>query len=212
MQYVVEAILETLRGDAKAAQRAAELCIEVSRAHGLAVFLSDGIGYLGWARVELEDRKAGIAQLNECISTHIEQGNRVYIPFFQGLLAEIEGREGGSEAGLKRIDEAIALTSEMGTRWCEAFLLHIRGKILLNFNPASTEAAESAFSAAIAVARQQKARGFELRAALSLARLYQSSGRAADAHAVLAPALEGFSPTPEFPEIAAAQTLLAALK
>ena len=143
---------------------------------------------------------------------HIEQGDKIFIPFFQGLLAEIEGREGGSEAGLNRIDEAVALTREMGTRWCEAFLLHIRGKILLNFNPASTEAAESAFSAAIAVARQQKARGFELRAALSLATLYQSSGRAAAAHAVLAPALEGFSPTPEFPEIAAAQTLLAALK
>jgi hypothetical protein len=48
-----------------------------------------------------------------------------------------------------------------------------------------------------------------LRAALSLAKLYQSTKRAADAHAVLAPALEGFSPTPEFPEIQEAQTLLA---
>ena len=52
---------------------------------------------------------------------------------------------------------------------------------------------------------------FELRAALSLAKLYQSTNRAADAHAVLAPALEGFSPTPEFPDIEEAQTLLAAL-
>jgi hypothetical protein len=50
-----------------------------------------------------------------------------------------------------------------------------------------------------------------LRAALSLARLYQSSNRAADAHAALAPALEGFLPTPELPEIAEAQTLLAKL-
>jgi hypothetical protein len=63
----------------------------------------------------------------------------------------------------------------------------------------------------IAIAQQQRARSFELRAALSLARLYQSSNRAADAHAALAPALEGFLPTPEFPEIAEAQTLLAAL-
>ena len=212
MQYLIEAILETLRGDAKAARRAAELCIDVSRAHGLAVFLSDGIGYLGWARVQLDDRKAGIAQLHDCISTHVEQGNRVYIPFFQGLLSEIEGRERGSEAGLNRIDEAIALTTEMGTHWCEAFLLHIRGKILLNFNPASTEAAENAFLAAIAIAQQQKARGFELRAALSLAKLYQSTSRAAEAHAVLAAALEGFSPTPEFLEIEEAKQLLAALE
>jgi hypothetical protein len=57
----------------------------------------------------------------------------------------------------------------------------------------------------------QKARSFELRAALSLAKLYHSTDRPADAHAVLAPALEGFSPTPEFPEIEQAQTLIAAL-
>jgi hypothetical protein len=59
------------------------------------------------------------------------------------------------------------------------------------------------------VSREQGARSFELRAALPLAKLYRSTGRAADAHAVLAPALAGFSPTPDFPEIAEAQTLLA---
>jgi hypothetical protein len=59
--------------------------------------------------------------------------------------------------------------------------------------------------------KRQETRSFELRAALSLAKLYQSTGRLADAHAVLAPALEGFSPTPEMPEIAEAEELLAAL-
>ena len=63
-------------------------------------------------------------------------------------------------------------------------------------NPAP---AEAAFLAAIAIAQQQKTRSFELRAALSLAKLYQSTGRPIDVHDVLAPALEGFSPTPEFP-------------
>ncbi|MGA9210648.1 MAG: hypothetical protein WB347_22855, partial [Terriglobales bacterium] len=64
---------------------------------------------------------------------------------------------------------------------------------------------------AIALAQGQKARSFELRAALALAKLYQASSRQVDAHAILAPALEGFSPTLEFPEIAEAQTLLDAL-
>jgi len=81
----------------------------------------------------------------------------------------------------------------------------------LKRDPANTAPAEEAFLTAITIAQQQKARSFEVRAALSLARLYRSTGRAADAHAVLAPALEGFSPTLEFPEIAEAQTLLAAL-
>ena len=85
------------------------------------------------------------------------------------------------------------------------------GEILLKRDPANPGPAEEALKAAIAIAQQQGARSFELRAALSLAKLYQSTGRPADAHAVLAPALEGFTPTPEMPEIAEAQALLAAL-
>jgi hypothetical protein len=87
----------------------------------------------------------------------------------------------------------------------------LRGEILLKRDPANTAAAEDAMLTAIAIAQQQKARSFELRAALDLARLYSSTSRSVEAHALLASALKGFSPTPEFPEIAEAQTLLAAL-
>ena len=65
--------------------------------------------------------------------------------------------------------------------------------------------------AAIAIAQSQKARSFELRAALSLATLYRAANRDADAHAVLVPAVEGFPPTQQFPELTEAQRLLAAL-
>ena len=212
IHHAWEAVFETLRGDAKAVRQAAQLCINVSREHGLTVFLSEGIGYLGWASVQLGDRKTGIAQLNECISIHAEQGNRLFIPFFQGLLAEIEAQEDdGAPAALARIDAAKALATEMGAHWCDAFLHQIRAKILLKCNPADTAAAEEAFHTAIAIAQQQHAKSFELRAALSLARLYQSTGRAADAHAVLAHTLEGFTPTPEFPEIGEALALRATL-
>ena len=67
---------------------------------------------------------------------------------------------------------------------------------------------EVAFLAAIAVAQAQKARSFELRAALSLAKLYQSTGRALEAHTVLNDVLEGLAPTPEMSEIGEAQTLI----
>jgi hypothetical protein len=112
---------------------------------------------------------------------------------------------------LRRIDEALALASETGERVTDALLHRIRGQILLKRDPANTASAEEAFLAAIAVAQAQKAKSFELQAALSLGRLYHSTGRPAEAHAVLAPALEGFSPTPEMPEIAEAQALLAEL-
>jgi predicted ATPase len=64
---------------------------------------------------------------------------------------------------------------------------------------------------AIAISQQQSTRSFGLRAALSLAKLYQSTGRPGEAHDALAPALEGFAPTSQMPEIAEAQALLAAL-
>ena len=84
--------------------------------------------------------------------------------------------------------------------------------MLLKRDPANPAPAEEALLTAIAVAKQQGTRSFELRAALALAKLYQSTARPAEAHAVLAPALEGFSPTPEMPEIAEAQALLVAIE
>ena len=68
-------------------------------------------------------------------------------------------------------------------------------------DPANSGPAEDAFLTAIAVAKQQATRSFELRAAISLAKLYQATGRSGEAQAVLGPALEGFAPTPEMREI-----------
>jgi predicted ATPase len=96
-------------------------------------------------------------------------------------------------------------------RWYEAEVHRIRGEILLKRDPADTAAPEQSFQAAIAIAQSQKARSFELRAALSLAKLYRVANRNADADALLAPAVEGFPSTRQFPELTEAQTLLAAL-
>jgi predicted ATPase len=136
--------------------------------------------------------------------------NKLFVPFLQGLLAEIEAQD-NPDGALSRIDEALVLACETREHWSDAFLHRLHGEILLKRDPANTAPAEEAFLTAIAIAQQQKARSFELRAALTLAKLYHSTGRPADAHAVLASALKGFSPTPELPEIAEAQTLLAAL-
>ena len=117
----------------------------------------------------------------------------------------------GTDSALTRIDEALALASETGERCADAFLHCIRGEILRKAVPVNTARAEQAFLAAIAIAQAQKARSFELRAALALARLFRSTGRPAAAHVVLVPALTGFTPTPDLPEIAEARALLGAL-
>jgi predicted ATPase len=83
----------------------------------------------------------------------------------------------------------------------------IRAEILLNREPANTAAAEQSLQVAIAIAQSQKARSFELRAALSLAKLYRADSRDADAYAMLAPAIEEFPPTLQFPELIEAQAV-----
>ena len=118
---------------------------------------------------------------------------------------------GRSDRALAILDEALATCRPHGLSRVRSGAASARGEILLRRDPANPAPAEEAFLTAIAVAKQQGTRSFELRAALALAKLYQSTGRPAEAHAVLAPALEGFSPTPEMPEIAEAQALLAAL-
>jgi hypothetical protein len=112
---------------------------------------------------------------------------------------------------LALIDEGLVMSQEGGDRLYDSNLHRLRGNILLRCEPANLAQAEEAFKISLAIAKQQGARGFELLASLALAKLYQSTARLVEAHSVLAPALEGFSPTPEMPAIAKAQELLAAL-
>ena len=208
--YFFRAIFDIFRDDAAAVRRAAETVVELSREHGLSLYAAYGTVYLSWARARLGGRETGLTELRAAVAAYKDQGNKLYVPLFQGLLADIEA-DGDADGALTSIDEALTLAGETGEHWTDAFLHRIRGEIMLKRDPANTAPAEEAFLAAIAIAQQQKARSFELRAALSLAKLYQSTGRPADADAVLAPALEGFAPTPEFPEVEEAQALLVAL-
>jgi hypothetical protein len=83
--------------------------------------------------------------------------------------------------------------------------------MLVKRDQAGPAPAEEALKTAVSVATRQGARSFGLRSSLSMAKLYQSTGRPAEAHDVLAPALEGFAPTPETPEIGEALALLSRL-
>ena len=206
--YQFKSLCEIFRGDAEAARNAGDTVVELGRANGMEIYMAWGALSSCWASTRLGD---DVSKLRQALAAYAKQGNKAYVPLYQGLLAEIETEGVGTEAALARMDEALALAAETGERWTDAFLHRIRGHIFLKRDPANTALAEEAFLTAIAIAQEQKARSFELSAALSLAKLYQATGRAADAYAVLAPALAGFSPTPEFPEIAEAQTLLGTL-
>jgi hypothetical protein len=148
--------------------------------------------------------------LKEGLAAYFENGNKAWAPFYKGLLAEIEAREHADES-LVEIEAALALAVEIDEHWTNSFLHRVRGEILLRRDPANPAPAENAFQAAVSIAREQGARTFELQAALPLAKLLKTNNRLLDAYDALAPALEGFAPTPELPAIAEAQALLAEL-
>jgi len=115
----------------------------------------------------------------------------------------------GANSGLARIDQALSLAHQRESR-CDLALLHrVRGDILVRCDPTETTLAEEAYRTAIAIAKDQCARSHQLLGSLALAKLYRSTARPAEERAVLAPALEGVAPTPEMPEIAEAQAVLA---
>ena len=203
--------LETLRNDPGAALRSAETLLALVREHGMEFFVGVGEAYAGWARGRLGDPQAGAQLIRRAWAEQFNETNRINAPSFHGLLAELEAATRGPDAALTLIDQGLAAAQETGEHYTDPYLHRLRGEVLFRRDPANPVPAEEAFQTAVAIAKQQGARSYELLASFSLAKLYQSTGRLAEAHAILAPALEGFSPTPEMPEIAEAQALLAAL-
>ena len=206
--YNYKAILEVYRDDAVATLRAAGPLVEISREHNVAFFEAFGRILLTWARARHLDPAAATEDLRQALAGYLERGNRAAAPWCYGLMAELAG---SVEDALASVNAGLALAQETGERWTEPLLFRSKGEILLHRDHANPAPAEEAFRTAIAIAQQQGSRSFALRASLSLAKLCQSTDRPADAHAVLAPALEGFAPTPEMPEIAEAQALLSRL-
>jgi class 3 adenylate cyclase len=203
--------IETARNDFERVVVDAENFLKISQQHGMGYHLANSRVYLSLGRARLGNTKRDVDGFRKSLADYRDQGNRLGVPGYLGALARLEAAEQNYERSLASVDEALAMSHEDGDRLYDSTLHRLRGNILLKRDPANRALAEQAFKTSLAVAKQQGARSFELLASLGLAKLYQSTDRLVEAHAVLALALEGFSPTQEMPVIAKAQTLLAAL-
>ena len=205
------ALFALMRGDLSQTDSNASELGHLARDSGLDFFNPQRVILDGWVKAQSGMPVEGLEDMHRGVELAREQNVRVFDGLYKATLAEAEARAGDTASALSILDEALATSERTGHRTFDAELHRVRGEMLLKRDPATAAPAEEALLTAIAVSKRQATRSFELRATLSLAKLYQSTGRPADAHAVLAPALEGFGPTPEMPEIAEAQTLLAAL-
>jgi tetratricopeptide (TPR) repeat protein len=198
------------RDKVRAASNALEVA-RLAREHDLTTWRAFGVYLESWATAENGDPEVALRNMHRGAELLREQNMSMFDGLFKIALAEVECRAGDLGGAVAILDEALVICESTGQRAFESELHRVRAELLLERDPANLAPAEETCKTAIAVAHEQGARSFELRAAPSLAKLYRSTRRPAEAHAVLAPALEGFSPTPEMPETAEAQSLLGAL-
>jgi predicted ATPase len=144
----------------------------------------------GWAIGCAEQLEEGIALMKQGIHA-AEQQVRFHSPHYHSLLAVLQARAGDMQASLSAARKATELIAETGEYLWHADVLRIEGELRLLFG-ASTEA-EASFVQALEVARRQRAKSFELRAATSMARLWRDQGKRDEARELLAPVYGWFT-------------------
>ena len=200
-------VLHHLRREMQATREMAEATIALSTKHGFPHWLAQGIVYRGWALAEQGQREEGIAQMRQGLAAWRAAGAELGRPYYLALLAGAHGEEGQAEAGLAVLAEALATVKETGECNYEAELYRLRGELLLMMGAAESEI-EACFRQAIEVARQQDAKSWELRATMSLCRLWQKQGKGEESRQVLADIYGWFSEGFDTPDLKEAKALL----
>ena len=155
-------------------------------------WLALGTFFRAWPLVMQGQRSEGIAQMRQGLAAWRAIGAEFIRPYCLALLAEAHAQSGQAEEGLAVVAEALEAVETTGERFYEAELHRLRGALLLP-SPTQRAAAEACFHQALHIARRQGAKSLELRAAMSLARLWQQQGQRAAAHQVLAPIYNWFT-------------------
>src|SRR2546421_8459800 len=205
------ALLQQLRADEAVAREHAE------QVHALASKYQAPY-YHAWAGIlvsyalalEQPNNEERIERLRGSIAEFKASGARLRLPYYLSLLAQVYGKAGRVEEGLACIDEALAEARTYNERWWDAELHRLRGELLL-MHGADASDVEAAFLRAISIARSQQAKSLELRATMSLARLWIAQNRSDDARRQLSDLYTWFTEGFETPDLQAARLLLAQL-
>jgi predicted ATPase len=180
--------LHFVLGDPRTVRMLADELIALTTEQGFAFFLAMGTAYRGWTLVEAGEAEPGMDLLRRGIEGFQASGAAWTLPFYLAQLATAHAKMGCPEDGLSRLSEALALTEKSGVRWFEAELHRRRGELLRTAHPG----AEAAFRRAIAIARRQDAKLWELRASTCLARMWREQGKRIAARELLAPVFGSF--------------------
>jgi DNA-binding winged helix-turn-helix (wHTH) protein/predicted ATPase len=229
--------LHYFRREPQAAQEQAEAAIRLSTERGLPFWVAMGTLLRGWALAMHGRGEEGMAQMHQGLATWRAMGVVVGQPSFLAMLAEAQGEAGQAEAGLHTLAEAFALVAQTGERYYEVELYRLQGELALQANvqrlasrrqtnqkpkvksrtsqnpstehsTTSTKDAQTCFLKAIEIARRQQAKSLELRAVMSLARLWQKQGKQKEARQMLAEIYGWFTEGFDTKDLQEAKTLL----
>jgi predicted ATPase len=205
------AYLHQFRREGQAARERAEEAITLATEQGFPFWLGIGTTLRGWALAAGGEGVEGTAQMRQGLSIFRTTGSELMQPYLLALLAETCAKAGQTEAGLVALAEALAVLHTTGERFYEAELYRLKGELLLQQAVPEEPQAEACFRQALDVACWQQAKSLELRAAMSLSRLWQRQGRRAVAHALLAPIYGWFTEGFDTVDLQEARMLLDAL-
>ena len=170
-------MLDQVRRDIPGVRQRAAALVALAAEHGFALWQAMGVVFDGWALAEQGRAVEGIAQIEDGLGAYRATGAALFVPYFLALLGTTHGAAGRAAEGQRLLAEALDAGSASGERWFEAELHRLKGE-LLRLAGGDRAMAEACFIRAMAVAREQSAKLWELRAATSLARLLARAGPA----------------------------------
>jgi predicted ATPase len=183
--------LLSLGGDNAALGERADELVAITTEQGFPAWCAQGTIYRGFAKVKNGDVVKGISLLRGGLSTYRATGTETWMPHLIALCAAACQLAGQVEEGLTLLDEALQIVERTGERWLAAELYRHKGQLLLR--QGHSEAAEELYRNALSIAAEQEAKLWELRAAMSLARLRCDQGRRAEARDLVAPIYSWFT-------------------
>jgi class 3 adenylate cyclase/predicted ATPase len=198
--------LLSLGGDNVALDERAGQLIAVATEQGFPLYRALGTIYRGWRKVRTGEVAEGISLLRSGSSAYSATGAKARISYHTALLARACEVAGQVEGALTLSDNALQIAERIGERWFEAELYRHKGQLMLQ--QSDFEAAEKLYRQALTIAEEQEAKLWELRAALSLARLGREQGRHSEAHDLLAPVYGWFTEGFDSQDLKDAKSLL----
>ena len=205
------AFVSQFRHDVAAVHEQAESTVALATEQGFPLWVAGGTSFRGWALAQQGQGEAGMAWLRQGVAAWRATGAAVHVPYLCTLLAEVYDHLGHPADGLQVLVEADTLMEQQEERWWAAEIHRLRGVLLLRQTGTPQAEAEAWLQRALDVARRQEAKALELRAAMSLSRLWQQQGKRAEARTLLAPIYGWFTEGFDTADLQEAKALLVRL-